>query len=73
MSGEPGDGNLQLHTSGCQWNICHSDLPLEGGRETGGSLKSHLPFLWLRAIEVVLEKLKRLCHMIQWAIIGKGV
>lgn len=37
MSGEPGDENLQLHTSGCQWDICHSDLPLEGGRETGGS------------------------------------
>lgn len=28
--------------------------------------------LWLGAKEVVLQKLKRLCHMIQWAIVGKG-
>lgn len=55
--------------SGCPWGMCHSDLPLP---EAGGSLRSHLPFLWLGAKKVVLEKLKRLCHMIQWAIVGKG-
>lgn len=55
--------------SGCPRGICHSDLPLP---EAGGSLKSHLLSLRLGAKEVVLQRLKWLCHMIQWAIVGKG-
>lgn len=34
-------------------------------------LKSHLPALWLGAKEVVLQRLKRLRHMIQWDHCGE--
>lgn len=66
---EAGVWESAARESGCPWGIGHSDLPLP---QAGGSLRSHLPFLWLGAKEVVLQRLKRLCHMIQWAIVGKG-
>lgn len=60
--------DLTTNKSGFPTGMCRSDLPPP---EAGGSLKSHLPILWLRAKEVVLQKLKWFCRIIQWATVGK--